>query len=94
MEDIAFDDRAGHSFTAEDFFKGGPHSTGAGTRGAGDYNYGVLFGQVSRPWMQAWTSEPNVWGLHLRSRHHTHFSPGHVRAYGLRSAVSIAVRAR
>jgi hypothetical protein len=49
MEGIAFDDRAGHSFTAEDFFKGGPHSTGAGTRGAGDHNYGVLFGQVSRP---------------------------------------------
>jgi hypothetical protein len=85
MESVTFDERVGHSFTAKDFFKGGPHSAGASTRGAGDYNYGVLFGQVL-PLLQVGTdsltfSHALVTHIHVRS-------PGHVLVQRIRSLPS------
>jgi hypothetical protein len=43
MESVAFDERAGHSFTTKDFFEGSSHRGGAGTRGASDDDYGMFF---------------------------------------------------
>jgi hypothetical protein len=78
MESVAFDDRASHSFTTKDFFEGSSHRGGAGTRGAGDDNYGMLFGQVSRLCTDRMKS-PTTIGILLLSKNT--LSPAHVRAY-------------